>query len=150
MKRAGTGLIQAVGFAAVLAAVLTGGCSDAAPPYSPEAALDSFQLAPGFRIELAAAEPEVVDPVSMAFDERGRLFVVEMRDYPIADQPLSRIKLLEDRDGDGRFEHSSVFVDGLHMAHGVLPGREGSWSPAPPTSSISPTPTAMAGPTGAR
>jgi len=74
---------------------------------------------------LAAAEPEVEDPISMAFDERGRLFVVEMRDYPIADEPLSRIKLLEDRDGDGRFEHSSVFVDGLHMAHGVLPWKGG-------------------------
>ena len=124
-KRAGTRLRQAVRFAAVLAAVLTGGCGDAEPPYSPEAALQTFQLAPGFRIELAAAEPQVVDPVSMAFDERGRLFVVEMRDYPISDKPLSRIKLLEDRDGDGRFEHSSVFVDGLHMAHGVLPWKGG-------------------------
>lgn len=98
---------------------------DAEPPYSPEAALQSFQLAPGFRIELAAAEPQVEDPISMAFDARGRLFVVEMRDYPISDQPLSRIKLLEDRDGDGRFEHASVFVDGLHMAHGVLPWKGG-------------------------
>ena len=124
-NQAGTRLRQGVRFAAVLAAVLTGGCSDAEPPYSPEAALRTFQLAPGFRIELAAAEPQVVDPISMAFDERGRLFVVEMRDYPISDQPLSRIKLLEDRDGDGRFEHSSVFVDGLHMAHGVLPWKGG-------------------------
>ena len=125
LGRIGTRLTQAVRFATVLAAVLTGGCADADPPYSPEAALRSFQLAPGFRIELAAAEPQVVDPISMAFDERGRLFVVEMRDYPISDQPLSRIKLLEDRDGDGRFEHASVFVDGLHMAHGVLPWKGG-------------------------
>ena len=125
LRRVGTRLTHAVRFAAVLAAVLTGGCADAEPPYSPEAALQSFQLAPGFRIELAAAEPEIVDPISMAFDERGRLFVVEMRDYPISDKPLSRIKLLEDRDGDGRFEHSSVFVDGLHMAHGVLPWKGG-------------------------
>lgn len=125
LGRAGTRLTQAVRFAAFLAAGLTGGCTDAEPPYSPEAALQSFQLAPGFRIELAAAEPQVVDPISMAFDERGRLFVVEMRDYPISDKPLSRIKLLEDRDGDGRFEHASVFVDGLHMAHGVLPWKGG-------------------------
>ncbi len=125
LKRAGTRLTRAVRFPAILAAILSGGCLPSGPPYPPEAALQSFQLAPGFRIELAAAEPEVVDPISMAFDERGRLFVVEMRDYPIADEPLSRIKLLEDRDADGRFEHSSVFVDGLHMAHGVLPWKGG-------------------------
>lgn len=125
LKRTGTRLTQAVRFSAMLAAIFAAGCADAEPPYSPEAALQSFQLAPGFRIELAAAEPQVEDPISMAFDERGRLFVVEMRDYPIADEPLSRIKLLEDRDGDGRFEHGSVFVDGLHMAHGVLPWRGG-------------------------
>lgn len=125
LKRAGTRLTQAVRFSAILAAIFAGGCSSAEPPYPPEAALQTFQVAPGFRIELAAAEPQVVDPISMAFDERGRLFVVEMRDYPIADEPLSRIKLLEDRDGDGRFEHSSVFVDGLHMAHGVLPWKGG-------------------------
>ena len=125
LKRAGTRLTRAVRFSAILAAILSGGCLPSGPPYPPEAALQSFQLAPGFRIELAAAEPEVVDPISMAFDERGRLFVVEMRDYPIADEPLSSIKLLEDRDGDGRFEHSSVFVDGLHMAHGVLPWKGG-------------------------
>ena len=124
-KRVGARLTPALRFPAILAAVLTGGCAPTEPPYSPEAALRTFQLAPGFRIELAAAEPEVEDPISMAFDERGRLFVVEMRDYPIADEPLSRIKLLEDRDGDGRFEHSSVFVDGLHMAHGVLPWKGG-------------------------
>ena len=125
LKRAGRGQTQAVRISIILAAVLSGGCGLTGPPYSPEASLRTFQLAPGFRIELAAAEPEVVDPISMAFDERGRLFVVEMRDYPIADEPLSRIKLLEDRDGDGRFEHSSVFVDGLHMAHGVLPWKGG-------------------------
>ncbi len=124
-KRVATRLTQAARFSAILAAILTGGCLPSGPPYPPEVALRSFQLAPGFRIELAAAEPEVVDPISMAFDERGRLFVVEMRDYPIADQPLSRIKLLEDRDGDGRFEHGTVFVDGLHMAHGVLPWKGG-------------------------
>ena len=89
-----TRLTQAVRSAAFLAAILGVGCLISGPPYPPEAALRSFQLAPGFRIELAAAEPEVVDPISMAFDERGRLFVVEMRDYPIADQPLSRSSLL--------------------------------------------------------
>ena len=72
-----------------------------------------------------AAEPEVVDPVAMAFDGQGRLFVVEMRDYPLSKEPLSRVKLLEDRDGDGRFERSTVFVDGLHFAHSVMPWKKG-------------------------
>jgi hypothetical protein len=51
------------------------------PPLSPDKALASFQIRPGFRLELAACEPEVVDPVAMAFDENSALYVVEMRDY---------------------------------------------------------------------
>src|SRR5512145_3306916 len=51
-------------------------------PLSPEEALASFELEPGYRIELAAAEPLIKDPVAMAFDERGRLYVVENRGYP--------------------------------------------------------------------
>ena len=53
------------------------------------------------------------------------MFVVEMGDYPISAEPKGRIKLLEDRDGDGIFEHSTVFVDGLHFPHGVLPWKGG-------------------------
>jgi putative membrane-bound dehydrogenase-like protein len=105
--------------------VLFTGCRGSAPPYAPEKALKTFQLPEGFRIELVAAEPEVIDPIAMAFDERGRLFVVELRDYPISQVPLSRIKMLEDLDGDGRFERSSVFVDSLHFAHGVMPWKKG-------------------------
>src|SRR5437867_4320302 len=75
---------------------------------SPADALTTFRLAEGLRIELVAAEPEVVDPVAIAFDENGRMFVVEMRDYPNGPGEgnpfLSRVKLLEDKDGDGRFE----------------------------------------------
>src|SRR5262249_53778948 len=51
------------------------------PPVEPDKAVTTFQVEPGFRIELAAAEPLVHDPVAMAFDERGRLYVVEMCDY---------------------------------------------------------------------
>src|SRR5258706_4779419 len=51
------------------------------PPIEPGDALKSFQVKPGFHLELVAAEPLVVDPVAMSFDENGRLFVVEMRDY---------------------------------------------------------------------
>ena len=83
-------------------------------PKSPAEALASFEVAAGFRIELVAAEPLVVDPVAMAFDEHGCLFVVEMRDYSEQDKErLGRVRRLTDEDGDGRFDRSTVFVDGL-------------------------------------
>src|SRR5688500_3910436 len=67
----------------------------------PDAALTDFELPAGFSIELVACEPEVVDPIAIAFDEDGRLWVVEMRDYPTlapGEAPSSRIRVLEDRD----------------------------------------------------
>ncbi|MFN0053444.1 MAG: PVC-type heme-binding CxxCH protein [Planctomycetales bacterium] len=98
-------------------------------PLSPEESLIHLQLAAGFRIEIAAAEPEVIDPVSMAFDADGRMYVVEMRDYPNGPQPgeppLSRIKLLEDLDRDGRFETAHLFAEQLLFATGVQPWNGG-------------------------
>lgn len=83
-------------------------------PRSPQAALASFQVADGFLIELVAAEPLVEDPVAMAFDEHGRLYVVEMRDYSEQEtERLGRVRLLTDEDQDGVFDHSDVFVDNL-------------------------------------
>ena len=75
-----------------LAVLLLLGCATHEPPLSPEAALKTFHLPPGFRIELAAAEPDVVDPVALAFDARGRMFVVEMTDYPLDPVPRGKIK----------------------------------------------------------
>ncbi|MFQ5929496.1 MAG: PVC-type heme-binding CxxCH protein [Acidobacteriota bacterium] len=93
-------------------------------PYRPEEALQTFQLPEGFQIELVAAEPEVMDPVAIAFDERGRLFVVEMPDYPLGNR-TGRIKLLEDRDGDARFEFGTVFAENLGFPNGVMPWKDG-------------------------
>ncbi|MGB1397665.1 MAG: DUF7133 domain-containing protein, partial [Planctomycetota bacterium] len=90
-----------------------------APVLSPEEALASFQIAPGFRIELAASEPSVVDPVAMAWDEDGRLWVVEMRSYmPDVDgngetDPVGQIGVLEDLNGDGFYETRHTFLDRL-------------------------------------
>jgi len=90
-------------------------------PLSPAKALASFEVQPGFRIELAAAEPEVADPVAMAFDEHGRLFVVEMRGYSEQrDEKLGRVRRLEDTDNDGRFDTSDVYVDGLQWPTAVV------------------------------
>jgi putative membrane-bound dehydrogenase-like protein len=80
-------------------------------------------------MELVASEPQVIDPVAVRFDENGRMWVVEMRDYPHGpadgQQPRSMIKTLEDRDGDGYFEHVQVFADKLLFVTGVQPWRGG-------------------------
>src|SRR5207253_713282 len=89
---------------------------------------ESLRVADGLTIELVASEPQISSPVAMAFDENGVLFVVEMLDYPTAAKdkpPLGRIKRLEDRDGDGRYEHATIFADNLLMANGLMPWRGG-------------------------
>ncbi len=95
-------------------------------PLSPAEALRSFQIEPGYRIEPTAVEPDVVDPVAIAFDERGQLWVVEMGDYPTGERGESRIKILHDPDGDGRYTLRTVFASGLRFVHGVLPWKDGA------------------------
>src|SRR5678816_806036 len=104
--------------------------AEVASPLSPADAQKAFQLADAnLRIELAAAEPEVVDPVAIRFDEDGRMWVVEMRDYPLGNptggEPLSRIRVLEDRDGDGKFETATTFADKLLFVTGLQPWKGG-------------------------
>ena len=98
-------------------------------PVTARESLEHFDLAPGMRIEVAAAEPQVIDPVAVRFDGHGRMWVVEMRDYPNGpadgEAPLSTIRLLEDRDGDGYFEHARLFADKLLYATGLQPWRGG-------------------------
>jgi putative membrane-bound dehydrogenase-like protein len=99
-------------------------------PLSPAAAQASFVLAePDLKIELVAAEPEVIDPIAIRFDEQGRMWVVEMGDYPLGPPPgkppLSRIKILQDLDGDGRFETATVFADKLSFVTGLQPWKGG-------------------------
>ena len=100
-------------------------------PLAPKASLTALRVAPGFRVELAASEPEVRDPVAVRFDERHRMWVVEMGDYPggPADgrPPASRIKILTDANGDGYYESVQIFADGLLFATGVQPYRNGAF-----------------------
>lgn len=74
--------------------------------------------------ELAAAEPDVISPVALAWDADGRMFVAEMRDYPNAPDG-GTIRLLEDRDADGRYETATVFADQLSFPNSVLPWNGG-------------------------
>ena len=97
-------------------------------PLTPEEAINSFQIQPGFKIEVFASEPLLVDPVDLRFDEFGNAYAVEMLDYPYKPEKgkaRSRIRYLEDTDGDGRIDHSVIFQDSLSDATSVLPWKEG-------------------------
>lgn len=84
------------------------------PLKSPEEAASTFDVRPGFRLELVATEPLVMDPVAIAIDENSRAFVAEMRDYSERrSEHLGRIKLLRDSDGDGKYDHADVFAEDL-------------------------------------
>ena len=92
----------------------------------PKDAVATFKVRPGFHMELAASEPLVASPVAMAFDENGRLYVVEMIDYSERrDERLGRIRLLEDTDGDGVFDKATVFAEGLPWPTAVFPWKGG-------------------------
>jgi putative membrane-bound dehydrogenase-like protein len=97
--------------------------------HSSKEAQKLFHLPAGLRIELVASEPQIESPVAMAFDEDGKLWVVEMRDYPNGpkpgEKPQGRIKVLEDKDGDGFYETATVFADNLLFANGIMPWKGG-------------------------
>ncbi len=96
---------------------------------SPEASLRNMQARPGFKVELVAAEPLIVDPVAFDWGPDGRLWVVEMRDYPNGmdgkGKPGGRVKVLTDRDGDGRYDDAQLFIDDLPFPTGVKVWRDG-------------------------
>src|SRR5436305_4911101 len=93
-------------------------------PLTPEESLRYLKTEPGLKVELVAAEPMVVDPVAVAWDEKGRMFVVEDRGYPTGPgkgkPPLGQVILLEDTDGDGKYDKRTVFADGLTFPNGVM------------------------------
>ncbi len=99
------------------------------PPLSPEEALQKMTVPEGFTVELVAAEPDLVNPVAMAFDERGRIWVTESFEYPRREPGpgRDRIKILEDTSGDGRIDSVKIFAEGLNIPSGIAVGHGGVW-----------------------
>jgi mono/diheme cytochrome c family protein len=96
-------------------------------PLSPGESMKKIQLPPGYIVELVASEPMVQEPVAIAWDGNGRMYVAEMNTF-MKDakatgeyEPTSRIKLLEDTDGDGKMDKVSIFIDSLVLPRTILP-----------------------------
>src|SRR5689334_10604428 len=115
------------------------------PPTEPAAVSAKFRTLDGFRMDLLAAEPLVTDPVAIDYDENGLAYVVEMNDYPYTDKstdkpnverttdaPLGRIRILEDTDGDGRFDKSDIFAEDLSWPTGIALWKGGCYATATP------------------
>ncbi len=108
------------------------------PALAPDAAQASFRLAPGLRVELVAAEPLVVAPVAIDWDDAGRLYVVEMRGFMTdlagsADaEPSGRVAVLEDLDGDGVMDTRHELMTGLVLPRAISVTPEGVLVGAPP------------------
>ena len=105
-----------------------GGIAKVLPgPKSVEESQKRFKLPPGYRIELVAHEPAIINPVCFNWDADGALYVCEMRTYMMdADatgqgEPKSRVSKLVDKDGDGIYETVTVFADNLVLPRMVLP-----------------------------
>jgi hypothetical protein len=103
------------------------------PPLSPEESRRAFRTKPGKRVELVVAEPMIESPVAIDFGADGKLWVCEMRDYPTGldgnFKPGGVIKVLEDRDGDGRYDRATAFLEGLPFPTGVMAWRKGALRP---------------------
>jgi putative membrane-bound dehydrogenase-like protein len=96
---------------------------------TPQASLATIKPRPGFQVQLAAAEPLVQDPIAFAFGADGKLWVVEMGDYPLGvngkGMPGGVVRYLEDKDGDGVYEKSTIFLAGISFPTGVTPWKKG-------------------------
>jgi glucose/arabinose dehydrogenase/mono/diheme cytochrome c family protein len=107
-------------------------------PLTAEEEQKTFKIENGFKIELVASEPMIESPIAISFDDQGRLYVVEMRGYmrdlegTTEKEPLGRIKLLEDTDGDGKMDKATVFLDGLVMPRAVMAVNGGAIVSEPP------------------
>jgi len=114
---------------AVAAAPLAPPVPAVVPPISAEESLAKLHVLDGYGVDLIAAEPLVLDPVAIDWDAAGRMWVVEMADYPLGmdgnGQPGGRVRVLTDTVGDGRYDAATVFADGLPFPTGLLTWRDG-------------------------
>jgi len=99
------------------------------PALTPQEAIQKMTVPPGFTVELVAGEPDIINPVAMTFDERGRIWITESVEYPrsSAGKGKDRIKILEDTDGDGKIDKVTVFAEGLNIPSGIAVGHGGVW-----------------------
>ena len=99
------------------------------PALSPAEAIAKMQVPPGFVVESVVAEPMIVNPVAMTFDDAGRIWITESLEYPrlSAGKGRDRIKVLEDTDHDGRTDKVTVFAEGLNIPSGIAIGHGGVW-----------------------
>ena len=102
---------------------------DFPPPKSPAEGLASIHVRPGLKVELVASEPLIVDPIAFDWGPDGRLWVVEMRDYPNGmdgkGKPGGRIKVLEDTHGDGHYDKATIFLEDIPYPTGIKVWRKG-------------------------
>jgi putative membrane-bound dehydrogenase-like protein len=105
-------------------------------PKSPADSLAAIRVAPGFTVELVASEPLTMDPVAFEWGADGKLWVLEMGDYPLGvdgqGKPGGVVRFLEDTNGDGRYDKSTVFLDDLAFPSGMMPWRKGVLGAAAP------------------
>lgn len=115
------------------------------PPVEPANVGKTFRIQHGFKMDLLAAEPLVTDPVAMVYDENGLAYVVEMNDYPYTDKttheawkvnttdkPIGRVRVLQDTNGDGKFDKSWIFAEQLSWPSGIIFWKGGVFVTATP------------------
>lgn len=98
-------------------------------PFEAQEAATRMTVPPGFTIDVVACEPDLINPVAMTIDERGRFWVCESLEYPRSEpgEGRDRIKILEDTDGDGRIDSTKIFAEGLNIPSGIALGHGGVW-----------------------
>jgi putative membrane-bound dehydrogenase-like protein len=99
------------------------------PALSPQEAIKKMTVPPGFTVELVASEPDIVNPVAMTIDDKGRFWITESLEYPRREpgKGRDRIKVLEDTDGDGKCDKVTIFAEGLNIPSGIAVGHGGVW-----------------------
>ena len=113
-----------------------------APFLVPAEAVSKMAIPDGFEVSVFAAEPDIAEPIAFCFDDRGRIWVVENFNYQTrkkhTDDPVSRIQILEDTNGDGIFDKKKTFTDKLTFTSGIACGFGGVFVGSPPNFSFIP------------